>query len=208
MSNLNGKQILKDVYALIAELWCSPPEEDAYWEEIRKAAEDVVKRLEGMDTDSAMLLSRFLGENDIAEEDYVDLFELDPQCALYLGSHSYEEPTTCATAAVSDRNEYMINLGGIYSHFGRKTNGKELPDYLPLMVDFLSLTTESKDDPVRGKFINEYILPFLPPMRHRLEELNTPYLHLFDALGKVIGIEQKTKPLSEQREQKVETHVG
>ncbi len=207
MSNKNGNQILKDVYALIAELWCAPPEDDADREEIRKEAEDIIKRLEGIDKDSAMSLSRFLGQNDIAEEDYIDLFELDPRCALYLGSHTYDEPTTCATAAVSDRNEYMIELGGIYSHFGRKTNGKELPDYLPLMVDFLSLTTESKDDPVRGKFINEYILPFLPPMRARLEELKTPYRHLFDALGKVISIEQ-TQPLSKQREQKVKTHVG
>jgi nitrate reductase assembly molybdenum cofactor insertion protein NarJ len=61
---------------------------------------------------------------------------------------------------------------------------------------------------VRDKFIEEYILPFLPPMRARLEELETPYLHLLDALEKVINIEQKTEPLSKQREQKVETHVG
>tara|TARA_Y100000031_G_scaffold104989_1_gene115500 strand:+ start:671 stop:1297 length:627 start_codon:yes stop_codon:yes gene_type:complete len=208
MSSMNGNQILKDVYALIAELWCGPPEDDAKREEIRKEAEEVVKRLESIDKESAMLLSRLLGENAIAEEDYIDLFELDPQCPLYLGSHAYDEPKTCATAAVSDRNEYMIELGGIYNHFGRKPNGKELPDYLPLMVDFLSLTTESKDDPVRDKFIEEYVLPFLPPMRSRLEELKTPYLHLLDALEKVITIEQKTQPLSKQREQKVENHVG
>jgi len=205
---MNGSQTLKDVYALIAELWCSPPEEDADRKEFGKEAEEVVKRLESIDSESAMSLSRFLEENDIAEEDYIDLFELDPQCALYLGSHTYDEPTTCATAAVSDRNEYMIELGGIYNHFGRKTNGKELPDYLPLMVNFLSLTAESKDDPVRDKFIEEYVLPFLPPMRTRLEELKTPYLHLLDALEKVINIERKTQPSSKQREQKVETHVG
>jgi|TARA_Y100000294_G_scaffold68825_1_gene65183 nitrate reductase delta subunit len=205
---MNGHQVLKDVYALIAELWCSPPEEDAEREATRKEAEEVVARLESIDKESAMLLSRFLEENDISEEDYIDLFELDPRCALYLGSHAYDEPTTCATAGVSDRNEYMISLGGIYNHFGRKTNGKELPDYLPLMVNFLSLTSESKNDPVRDKFIEEYILPFLPPMRARLEELETPYLHLLDALEKVINIEQKTEPLSKQREQKVETHVG
>ena len=196
MNSRDENQTLKDVYAVIAELWCSPPEEDADREELRKEAEDVARRLERIDPESAALLSRFLEENDIAEEDYIDLFELDPQCALYLGSHTYDEPTTCATAAVSDRNEYMIELGGIYSHFGRKPNGKELPDYLPLMVDFLSLTTESKDDPVRDKFIEEYIMRLLPPMRIRLEELKTPYLHLLDALEKVINIEQKTQPLS------------
>ncbi len=208
MSSMNGNQTLKDVYALIAKLWCSPPEGDEQRTEFRKEAEGVVKRLESIDKESALLLSRFLGEKTIAEEDYIDLFELDPRCPLYLGSHTYEEPTTCATAAVSDRNDYMIELGGIYSHFGRKPNGKELPDYLPLMVDFLSLTAESKDDPVRDKFIDEYILPFLPPMRSRLGELETPYLHLLDALEKVINIERKTQPLSKQREQQVENHVG
>ena len=208
MSSLNGTQILKDVYALIAEVWCSPPEDDAKREGIKKDAKEVVKRLESIDKESAMSLSRFLGENAITEEDYIDLFELSPQCPLYLGSHTYDEPKTCATAAVSDRNEYMIELNGIYNHFGRKPNGKELPDYLPLMVDFLSLTTESKDDPVREKLIKEYILPFLPPMRSRLGELKTPYLHLLDVLERVINIELKTLPLPKQREQKVETHVG
>lgn len=208
MSSLNGTQILKDVYALIAELWCSPPGDDAKREGIKKDAKEVVKRLESIDKESAMLLSMFLGENAITEEDYIDLFELSPQCPLYLGSHTYDEPKTCATAAVSDRNEYMIELNGIYNHFGRKPNGKELPDYLPLMVDFLSLTTESKDDPVREKLIKEYILPFLPPMRSRLGELKTPYLHLLDVLERVINIELKTLPLPKQREQKVETHVG
>ncbi len=205
---MNGKQIFKDVYALIAELWCSPPEEEAKRAEIRENAEGVVKSLEDIDTESAMLLSRFLGEDAIAEEEYIDLFELDPKCPLYLGSHTYDEPKTCATAAVSDRNGYMIDLVGIYKHFGQKPNVKELPDYLPLMVDFLSLTTESIDDPVRDKFIEEYILPFLPPMRSRLEELKTPYLHLLDALEKVINIELETRPLSKLREQMVGNHVG
>ncbi len=205
---MDEKQILKDVYALIAELWCSPPDADAEREEINKDAEEVVKRLEGIDKESAMLLSRFLRENAISEEDYIDLFELEPQCPLYLGSHTYDEPKTCANAAISDRNGYMIELTGIYRHFGKMPNGKELPDYLPLMVDFLSLTTESKDDPVRDKYINEYILPFLSPMRSRLGELKTPYLHLLDALEKVINIDLETHPLSKQREQEVENHVG
>ena len=208
MNNMNGSQILQDVYELIAELWCCPSGEDTEKEKIRQEAEQVIKRLESIDNESAALLSKFLSGKDIAEEDYIDLFELDPQCALYLGSHSYDEPTTCATAAVSDRNEYMIELGGIYNHFGRKTNGIELPDYLPLMVSFLSLTTDSKDDPIRDKFIAEFILPFLPPMRIRLAELKTPYLYLLDALEKVINLEVITQPLSKPTEHKVESYVG
>ncbi len=207
MSRAAATQVIKDAYSLMAELWCSPPEEDAQRVGIRRDAEKVVNRLESVDKESAKILSRFLEEYTISEEDYVELFELDPQCALYLGAHTYEEPKTCATAAVSDRNDYMIELVGIYNHFGQKPNGQELPDYLPLMVDFLSLTTESKADPVREKLINDYFLPFLSPMRKRLGELETPYLHLLDALEKIMNIEQETQASINQRRQKVEIHV-
>lgn len=196
MSNINGQQTLTDTYALIAELWCSPPETDTEREGIKHDAEKVVERLKSTDEEIVTLLSRFLRENIISEEDYIDLFELEPQCPLYLGSHTYDEPKTCANAAVSDRNGYMIELVGIYKHFGQKLDGKELPDYLPLMVDFLSLTAESKDDPVRDKLIREYFLPFLPPMRSRLEELKTPYLYLLDALEKVVNVELKSQAQS------------
>jgi nitrate reductase delta subunit len=211
MSSLDKKQILQDVYALIAELWCNPLDSDINKGGIDNDTKEVVTRLADIDEESAELLSTFLGEQAISEEDYIDLFELDPKCPLYLGSHSYDEPKTCANSAVSDRNEYMIELAGVYGHFGQKNNGMELPDYLPLMVDFLSLTTGSESDSVRDKFINEYLLPFLPPLRSRLEELKTHYLHLLDALERVINIEMSEKPISveqTQPTQRGESYVG
>lgn len=201
MNNGNGNKVVKDVYALIGELWCSPPEADTERAKIKNDAERVLAGLEAVDKESAKLLSIFLKEETISDEDYIDLFELQPQCPLYLGSHTFDEPKTCANAAVSDRNEYMIELIGIYRHFGQSIDGGELPDYLPLMIDFLSLTADSKDDPIRGKFINEYIMPFLPPIRSRLEELETPYLHLLNALEKVIDFDLKTQTLPTQQSQ-------
>ncbi len=198
MSKADANLILKDAYTLIAEQWCSPPEADGDREQVRRDAECVVDRIKSIDKKGAALLSRFLEENSLSEEDYVDLFELAPQCALYLGSHTYDEPHTCANAAVSDRNGYMIELGGIYRHFGHITDGRELPDYLPLMVDFLALTIESKDDTIRGKFIAEYFLPFVPPLRSRLEALKTPYLHLLEALESIITVDLKTQVLSKE----------
>jgi len=201
MNNGNGNKVVKDVYALIGELWCSPPETDTERAKIKNDAEQVLAGLETVNKESAKLLSIFLKEETISDEDYIDLFELQPQCPLYLGSHTFDEPKTCANAAVSDRNEYMIELIGIYRHFGQSIDGGELPDYLPLMIDFLSLTAESKDDPIRGKFIDEYIMPFLPPIRSRLEELETPYLHLLNALEKVIDFDLKTQTLPTQQSQ-------
>ena len=205
----NKEKTLKDVYSLIAELWNSPPENNKKREKIKKDAEKVIKKLKNINSESAVLLSKFLKENKISEEGYIDLFELDPQCPLYLGSHTYDEPKTCANAAVSDRNKYMIELNAIYKHFGKSPNGKELSDFLPLVVDFLSLTVESNTDPVRGKLIREYLLPFLPPMKSKLKELKTPYVYLIDVLSNVMNIDLKTHPVSKKQEQKMEgSYVG
>jgi len=207
--HMESNQILKDVYSLMAELWCSPSEMNAKKDEIKKDTKGVIKKLEKIDKESAVLLRKFLEENTISDESYIDLFELDPQCALYLGSHKYDEPKMCANAAVSDRNKYMIELKAIYKHFRKIPDEKELPDYLPLMIDFLSLTIESKDDSVRGKFIKEYLLPFLPLIHSKLKELKTPYVYLIDALDKIINIDLKTNPMLKKSEQKMEeSHVG
>jgi nitrate reductase delta subunit len=207
MNSIEKNQTIKDVYRLMSELWCSPSEINIT--NIKKEAEEVIKKLEDVNKEAAILLQKFLEENTISDESYIDLFELDPKCSLYLGSHSYDEPKTCAGAGVSDRNKYMIELKAIYKHFKRIADEKELPDYLPLMIDFLSLTIESKSDPVRGKFIKEYFLPFLPPVHSKLNELKTPYVYLIDALSKIMNIDLETYSMPKISEQKMEVnHVG
>ena len=178
-------QVLRDVYAALAELWSSPQDIDQ--EKAGGLTSEALARWESIDEAGPTCLSRFL-QAPVPETDYVDLFELDPRCPLYLGSHTFDEPTTCAGAATSDRNGYMLELGGIYKHFGMTLNGKELADYLPLMMEFLALSAES-EDPIRDKLIREYILPYLPPMRSKLEELKTPYLYLLDALERTLKLD-------------------
>lgn len=180
--------LLRDVYAAMAELWLSPRDGDI--QGAKESAEGAMAGLGCLDQEAAALLARFL-EHPLSEETYVELFELDPRCPLYLGSHVFEEPQTCAQAAVSDRNGYMIELLGLYRHFGLTPNGKEMPDYLPLVAELLALTAGSKD-PLRENLIKEYILPFLPPIRSRLEELKTPYLDLLDALERVLRLDLGT----------------
>ena len=207
MDEIKKNKIIKDVYKLMSELWCSPSEINLT--NIKKNSENIIKKLEDINKESAMLLQKFLEENTISDESYIDLFELDPKCPLYLGTHSYDEPKTCAGAGVSDRNKYMIELRAIYKHFEKIADEKELPDYLPLMIDFLSLTIESKNDAVRGKFIKEYLLPFLPPVQSKLKELKTPYIYLIDALNKITNIDLQTQLVSKIPEQKTEVnYVG
>ena len=143
MDSIKKDQIIKNVYKLMSDLWCSPSE--ANIANIKKDSENVIKKLEEVNKEAAILLQKFIEEKTISEESYIDLFELDPKCPLYLGTHSYDEPKTCAGAGVSDRNKYMIELRAIYKHFEKIADEKELPDYLPLMIDFLSLTINSKN---------------------------------------------------------------
>ncbi len=207
MNGTEKNQTIKDVYRLMSELWCSPSEINIT--NIKKEAEEVIKKLEDINKEAAIPFRKFIEENTISDESYIDLFELDPKCSLYLGSHSYDEPKTCAGAGVSDRNKYMIELRAIYKHFRKIADEKELPDYLPLMIDFLSLTIESKNDPVRGKFIKEYFLPFLSPVHSKLKELKTPYVYLIDALSKIMNIDLETQLVTKIPEQKMEVnHVG
>lgn len=93
----------------------------------------------------------------------------------------------------------MIDIRGIYGHFKQAINGSELPDYLPLMVDFLSLTTEARNDVIRNKFISEYMLPYMPPLRKHLEELKTPYVHLFDALERIIKLDSPSAAIPKEK---------
>lgn len=175
------------LYSLMADLWCNPQDVDI--ENVRENTWQLATAVSGNLNDFSQSLKNFLKEEQMSEEDYIELFELNPDCSLYLGSHVYEEPKTCANSGVSDRNKYMIDLIGIYKHFGQSLDGKEMPDFLPLMLEFLSLTSEQKEDTIRVKFAKEYFLPFLPPLRKRLEELNTHYLFLLDAVEKLVNYE-------------------
>jgi nitrate reductase molybdenum cofactor assembly chaperone len=167
---------LKTFYATVAELWVNPADVDQ--RSLRERAIGVARAMSTLDEASASALRRFLESPPV--EDYVELFELDPKCPLYLGAHAFEEPTTCAGAAVSDRNDYMIDLLGVYKHFRLAPNGRELPDYLPLIIELFSLTAGSPD-PMRRRLAAEYVLPYLPALRASLERLRTPYIHLLDA---------------------------
>ena len=180
------RQVLQSIYTVLAGLWSNPQDVD---DEVSDLEGEALATWESIDLEGAALLARFLEER-ISETEYVGLFELDPRCPPYLGSHSFDEPMTCAGAAISDRNGYMLDLLGIYKHFGMTPNGKELADYLPLMVEFLALTVES-EDPIRNKLIGEYMIPYLPPMRSKLEGLKTPYLHLFDALERALKLDME-----------------
>jgi nitrate reductase assembly molybdenum cofactor insertion protein NarJ len=123
------------------------------------------------------------GRGSVDAEAYLALLELEPRAPLYLGSYQFQEPASCSSAGVSDRNQYMIEIGNVYRHFGFEIAG-ELPDYLPAMTEFLALSCgcEGSDAALRVRFIARMMLDGTRLFAERLEETETVYSRLAQAL--------------------------
>jgi nitrate reductase delta subunit len=73
-----------------------------------------------------------LGSGDLlaAEERYVDLFDRGRALSLNLFEHLHGESR--------DRGEAMVELKQVYERAGFELSTNELPDYLPVMLEYLS----------------------------------------------------------------------
>jgi nitrate reductase delta subunit len=118
-------------------------------------------------------------------DEYTATLELTPPCPLYLGAHMYDEPTSCRGAGACGRNQYMIELGAVYEHFGFRLAG-ELPDFVPVMVEFLAVSNEHPERDgigLRRRFVETYLQPGLPHLRQALQKYESVYDLLIEALG-------------------------
>ncbi len=117
-------------------------------------------------------------------DEYVQTLELSPPCPLYLGAYLFEEPTSCRGVGISGRNEFMIELRGIYGHFGLGLGARELPDFVPLVADFLAISLERQElDRIglRRMVIEQYVRPALGPMLERLIKHESIYARVLEA---------------------------
>lgn len=73
-----------------------------------------------------------LGRGDLleAEERYVDLFDRGRSLSLHLFEHLHGDSR--------DRGEAMVDLKRIYEQAGFDLSARELPDYLPVLLEYLS----------------------------------------------------------------------
>ncbi|WP_157018456.1 nitrate reductase molybdenum cofactor assembly chaperone [Mesorhizobium xinjiangense] len=73
-----------------------------------------------------------LGEGDLlsAEARYVDLFDRGRALSLHLFEHLHGESR--------DRGTAMVELKRLYENAGFDLVGQELPDYLPVLLEYLS----------------------------------------------------------------------
>lgn len=103
------------------------------------------------------------------EERYVLLFDRTRSLSLHLFEHVHGESR--------DRGQAMADLAGLYRRHGLAPVPSELPDFLPLFLEFLS---EIPDSEARGLLGDTGHI--LEALRLRLEKRNSPYAAVFAAL--------------------------
>lgn len=115
------------------------------------------------------------------QSEYDALFERGRSLSLLLFEHVHGESR--------DRGQAMVDLMNQYQQAGLAIDANELPDYLPLYLEFLS--TQGPDNARAGLQEVEHILGLLAA---RLKERECNYAALFEALlhwcGDRVNIEQ------------------
>ncbi len=174
---------LASTYGLIAE-WLLYPEviDPSTLED--DAVEAALSSAETLDPEIARLINEFHSQrHTVSAEEYIGLMELNPRCPLYVGHYIFEEPKTCSAAGMSDRNTFMMEINNIYAHFAFELRG-ELPDFLPVMTEFLALTADCDEDDreVRARLIEKLMIAGLQELHKKLQKADVPYKHLIKAL--------------------------
>ena len=126
-------------------------------------------------------LARLIGELESADlldlqERYVGLFDRTRSLSLHLFEHVHGDSR--------DRGMAMVQLVEIYRKHGLEIEARELPDYLPLFLEFLSLVSAEEASRLLAD-----AAPVLAQIGARLKGRDSRYAAIFDALAALSGNE-------------------
>ena len=175
------------ILSLIAKLIDYPTQE------LVDAAEDVVQYIandESLSSDDKHDLIKFFDDRlamDLLDwqSDYDALFERGRSLSLLLFEHIHGESR--------DRGQAMIDLIAQYKEAGLQLDQKELPDYIPLFLEFLS----TQGDKNAEGWLQD-VVAILAVLKVRLEQRDSDYECLFKTLVNLSGAEVVYEELWDQ----------
>jgi nitrate reductase delta subunit len=118
-----------------------------------------------------------------AEEGYCQLFEQGRSLSLLLFEHVHGESR--------DRGQAMVDLMAVYDSHGFVIDQRELPDYIPLFLEFLA----HRPDMEAREWLAD-VSHILARLGARLLERESAYGHLFSALLMICG---KSEVMAEEQ---------
>ena len=143
-----------------------------------------------------------LADSDLwtLQEHYVARFDRGRKLSLHLFEHIHGESR--------DRGQAMVDLLDVYRGAGFELKARELPDYLPLFLEFLA--TRPHEEARRLLDDASHVIALLGA---RLAERHDPYAVLFDALLALIELpadlgEIRAQAASEGPDRTITAHYG
>lgn len=118
------------------------------------------------------------------QERYVLLFDRTRALSLHLFEHVHGESR--------ERGQALVDLALLYAHHGLEISARELADYLPLFLEFLS---EIPEDEAREHL--QAPLHVFEAIRQRLKKRKAPYSSVFSALTSLARSEPRAEAVAE-----------
>lgn len=111
------------------------------------------------------------GQKDLLglQEDYVELFDRTPSLSLHLFEHIHGDSR--------DRGQALVDLLKVYEEAGLYIGTEEMPDYLPLFVEYLATLPPNETSESVGSVVN-----ILSSIAERLKKRDSFYAAIMDAL--------------------------
>lgn len=120
-----------------------------------------------------------------AQERYVELFDRGRKLSLHIFEHTHAESR--------DRGPAMVELMRHYQACGFELAARELPDYLPLVLEFLAERPPAEAVEMLGE-----AMPVLTLLGARLRERGSRYAAILEALEAIAGAPAGAEELKRQ----------
>ncbi|WP_037034410.1 nitrate reductase molybdenum cofactor assembly chaperone [Rahnella sp. WP5] len=160
------------------ELWQHQPE-------LLEAVAESPELTQAQRLDLALYITAFCKQDLLdAQSAYTGLFDRGRATSLLLFEHVHGESR--------DRGQAMVDLMGQYREAGLEIDSRELPDYLPLYLEYLTTRDENQ---VREGLRD--IAPILALLSARMQERDSHYAELFDLLLALSGSDIATETVRE-----------
>ena len=120
------------------------------------------------------------------QERYVFLFDRTRSLSLHLFEHVHGESR--------DRGQAMVDLRTLYEQAGLDVDARELPDYLPMFLEYLSLRPLEE-----ARALLAEPIAVIAALRERLSRRKSPYAFVLRTLEAIANGEPEARQLDELR---------
>jgi nitrate reductase delta subunit len=129
------------------------------------------------------------------QQEYVQTFDRTPSHSLHLFEHIHGESR--------DRGQAMVDLMEEYKKHGLEMCGSELPDYVPLFLEFLSQIGDADE---AGRLLGDAV-HVLAHVGRKLAANGSPYAPVFEVLQSLspVEAEELSEPPIQDMDEALET---